>query len=363
MDKVILALKTWKSFGKALFLDFVPMEKRLAIRPEEETTKKGFNKSNNGNRDVELQFARRNMPKAEEPAAAADDEDEDEDADNDGNPGPVSKKRRRGGNPDSVTINPGVHRGNNRGVKKQAAAQDVLADMRSASQGLDDRSRFPGPLENSMRQYGNQRPQMAGPSTIQRPLPSGERLLPQQPQPTHLPSRSSPQQYPPPPDYVTSQRATFGSQQSSLHRGGIVRENDAFQMQGTQGSVAQGSPHSQAVQQKQFPGFQLGGTASGSHHNDQGGLQHREMLQQSGRIVGNEVAGVRQNFSRNLIVHNHFPAPIPAGSSSQALPSPQGAFDQALGNNRGRNYFENLDDNQAPLNVSSWPSHTSFIVY
>lgn len=118
MDKVIVALRTWKSLGKALFLDMVSMEKRLAMQPEEETKKKGLNKSNNGNRDVQLQFARSNMPKAEKPATAANNDDDEDYANNDGSPAPTTKKRRRG-TADAVTINPGARRGNTRGKKKQ----------------------------------------------------------------------------------------------------------------------------------------------------------------------------------------------------------------------------------------------------
>lgn len=65
MDKVILALKGCQAWVKALFLDMVSTKKRLAMQPEEETKKKGTNKSNNSNRDVQLQFARSNMATAE----------------------------------------------------------------------------------------------------------------------------------------------------------------------------------------------------------------------------------------------------------------------------------------------------------
>jgi hypothetical protein len=41
-----------------------------------------------------------------------------------------------------------------------------------------------------MTQYGSQRPQIGGPSTNQRPLPSSQCLLPQQPQPRN-PLKSS----------------------------------------------------------------------------------------------------------------------------------------------------------------------------
>lgn len=122
MDKVIVALRTWKSLGKALFLDMVPMEKRLAMQPGEEIKKKGLNKSNNGNRDVQLQFARSNMPKAKKPATAVNnDEDDEDDANNDGTPAPAPKKRRR--DADAVAINPEARRGNDRGKKKQPTTQ------------------------------------------------------------------------------------------------------------------------------------------------------------------------------------------------------------------------------------------------
>lgn len=123
MDKVIVALRTWKSLGKALFLDMVSMEKRLAMQPGEEIKKKGLNKSNNGNRDVQLQFARSNMPKAKKPATPANNDDDDEDdADNDGTPAPAIKKRRRA-TADAVIINPDARRGNNRGKKKKPVTQ------------------------------------------------------------------------------------------------------------------------------------------------------------------------------------------------------------------------------------------------
>lgn len=60
MDKVILSAKVRKALVKALFLDVVSMEKRLAMQPEEDIKKKGTNKSNNGNQDVQLQFPRSN---------------------------------------------------------------------------------------------------------------------------------------------------------------------------------------------------------------------------------------------------------------------------------------------------------------
>lgn len=65
MEKVILALKTSRALGKSLLLDMVSMEKRLAMQPEEETKKKASNKSNNSNRDVQLQFAWNSSPMAE----------------------------------------------------------------------------------------------------------------------------------------------------------------------------------------------------------------------------------------------------------------------------------------------------------
>ncbi|KAH8755660.1 hypothetical protein F5883DRAFT_526333 [Diaporthe sp. PMI_573] len=471
MDKVILALKTWKSFGKALFLDFVPMEKRLAIQPEEETTKKGFDKSNNGNRDIELQFARRNMPRAEKPAAAANDDDgegEDEDANNDRNPGPVNKKRRRGGNPDSVTISPGVYRGNNRGVKKQAAAptasastnasgsiqpassahsasddaigsiqpaasaasatnntvgsirtstatgavfrptnrhvqpsspsydkkiadsdqtatpvgasgdgpsqsninaafvgqqaaaQDVLAYMRSASQGLDDRSRFPGPLENSMRQYGNQRPQMAGPSTIQRPLPSGERLLPEQPQPAQFPSRSSTQQYPPPPDYATSQQAAYGFQQNNPLRGGFPQANQQSRMQGAQDTPAQSPRHYQAPQPSEVTAINnsnlLGQTIS---PQNEGQVVH---FQENGQMTGSGNTGSTVVYTSGGVVNNYFQLHTPSPPGGQALASPHNGNNQAPDNYFSRGNFQNQDNNQDAGNVSFHRPHPSCIV-
>lgn len=470
MDKVIVALRTWKSLGKALFLDMVSMEKRLAMQPEEETKKKGTNKSNNGNRDVQLQFARSNMPKAEKPATAANNDEDEDDADNDGSPAPATKKRRRGTTADAVTINPNARRGNNRGKKKQPTAQPTtpaasastnpsesiqtgssaasassnatvsgqpssatgtaftpinrprliqpneslvpaqnagspvgaapsapsvdmnigdpgqpatatalsdddssqptifacyatadqqaalelhLSDMQAASKGLDDNLKFPGPLEKPSSQYGSPRPQMGGPSANQQPFPSSQCLLPQQPQ-----------QVPPPPDYATSQQAAYGFQQRSPQRTRpLPRTNQQYQTQGTDLDTAQSAPHRQALHHYDVVGiYGQGAIHRGPDTVHDGQVVHFQKDSKMTSSRDGPMAGMRQNNTGGGPVYNYFQPQTPSPSGHQALVSPPNGNDQRTVNYFSWNSFQNLDDNQDVLNVSSCHPNTSCMV-
>ncbi|KKY38998.1 hypothetical protein UCDDA912_g01030 [Diaporthe ampelina] len=107
MSMLIQSLKEWKSICKALFFDQVPMEVRLALQPEVEAKKKGANHSLNGNRDIQLKFAKQHMPKDNTTAPGADgdddghdhdhehdDDDDEEEADNEITPARGTKRTR-----------------------------------------------------------------------------------------------------------------------------------------------------------------------------------------------------------------------------------------------------------------------------
>lgn len=117
MDSVIQSLKTRKAICKALFFEEVTMAKRVSMQPSEESDKKGQNTKTNQNRDEQLVFARKNMPKGKKPGTAAtgtgagdDDDDDDDDEDDDDNAGKESppvrpaKRPRRAAAGDAVTL-------------------------------------------------------------------------------------------------------------------------------------------------------------------------------------------------------------------------------------------------------------------
>lgn len=83
MAKLIQSLKLWKSICKALFFDQVPMEVRLALQPEAEAKKKGSNSALNSNRDVQLKFAKKHMPKDDKPATPGAEDDAEDDNEDD----------------------------------------------------------------------------------------------------------------------------------------------------------------------------------------------------------------------------------------------------------------------------------------
>lgn len=115
MDSVIQSLKTRKSICKALFFEEVTMAKRVAMQPSEESDKKGQNTKTNQNRDEQLVFARKNMPKGKKAGTNAtvtgggDDDDEDDDNDDENaskesSPARPAKRPRRAAAGDAVTL-------------------------------------------------------------------------------------------------------------------------------------------------------------------------------------------------------------------------------------------------------------------
>lgn len=116
MDSVIRSLKTRKAICKALFFEEVTMAKRVSMQPSEESDKKGQNTKTNQNRDEQLVFARKNMPKGKKPGTAAtgtgagdggdddDDDNDDENASKESPPVRPAKRPRRAAAGDAVTL-------------------------------------------------------------------------------------------------------------------------------------------------------------------------------------------------------------------------------------------------------------------
>jgi hypothetical protein len=187
MNKVIRALKTWKTFGKALFLNFVPMEKRVAVQPDEEFTKNGSSKTSNGAQDVEVQFScDMKLGDPGEPAIPA------------GPSGTGQGQRNMNETPQSY--------------EPQRPRPAVLADTsrRTPSDALNDQSEFPRPPASPTPRNGSRRSEVDVPITILRPLAVTQSSLSQQSRATNITSQPCAQLKVPPPDYATSQRAAQG---------------------------------------------------------------------------------------------------------------------------------------------------------
>lgn len=116
MDRVIQSLRTRKAICKALFFEEVTMAKRVAMQPSEESDKKGLNTKSNQNRDEQLVFARKNMPKGKKSGTATTgtgggdgdgdggDDDDDENASKESTPVRPAKRPRRAAAGDAVTL-------------------------------------------------------------------------------------------------------------------------------------------------------------------------------------------------------------------------------------------------------------------
>lgn len=244
----------------------------------------------------------------------------------------------------------------------------MLAALAAGPMGkgeLLDTLKYPGPLGRPMAQYGDQRPQTAGPGVNELPpaYTPGIFYLPQQPQMAQSSGQYFPQKHQSPGNYLIDRQASHGFQQGRPQRNSLPQANQQFQMQGPRGSIAQARPCGRISQQDQMSGIQVNSQGPRYQHVDPAaGFQPDGRVvdsQQNGRVASiqqncrmasvqhnGRMSRIRQNGSHSYIVNNYFQPPFVGYQDSQALPITQGEDDQYVDYDQTTEYSQAMDRNQ-----------------